>query len=93
MAEEMELDPQLKALLEVANLLNSPGDDSGIPDEELRQQFSGAFGYLSSSCSLFLNFVLFEIQLRSCVAASANASANRAYLTMCSCTLCSMPLT
>ncbi|KAL0019887.1 hypothetical protein WJX77_000906 [Trebouxia sp. C0004] len=48
MAEEMELDPQLKALLEVANLLNNPGDDSGIPDEELRQQFSGAFGSVKS---------------------------------------------
>lgn len=59
----MELDSQLKALLEVANLLNSPGDDSGIPDEELRQQFSGAFGFLSSSCILVLNFALFEIQL------------------------------
>jgi len=53
MAEEMELDPQLKALLEVASLLSNPGDDSGIPDEELRQQFSGAFGYLSPFCTLF----------------------------------------
>ncbi len=61
MAEEMELDPQLKALLEVAGLLSNPGDDSSIPDEELRQKFSGAFGYCSPICILFLSLALFEI--------------------------------
>ena len=61
MAEETELDPQLKALLKVANLLNNPGDDSGIQDEELRQKFSGAYGYIPPSCILFPNLASFEI--------------------------------
>ncbi len=60
MAEEMELDPQLKALLEMASLLSNPGDDSGIPNEELRQRFSGAFGYLPPSCILFLSLASIE---------------------------------
>ncbi len=44
MADGMELDPQLRAFLEKVNMLGNPGDDSGIPDEQLRQQFSAAFG-------------------------------------------------
>lgn len=55
MAEEMELDPQLKALLEKANLLKNPGDGDDVSYEQLRQQFDHAFGYatVSLGCSSY----------------------------------------
>ena len=50
MAEGMELDPQLRALLHNANLLANPGDDSGIPCQQLRQQYSAVFGCAVQLC-------------------------------------------
>lgn len=52
MAEEMELDPQLKALLEKANLLKNPGDGDDVSYEQLRQSYDHAFGSVKSKVSV-----------------------------------------
>ena len=45
MADEMDLDPQLRDFLEKSDMLKSIGDDSGLPIQQLRQQFEGPYKY------------------------------------------------
>ena len=43
MAEDLALEPQLKEFLLKTNLIRKLGDDSGIPDEQLRALYAAAF--------------------------------------------------
>lgn len=43
MAEDLALEPQLKEFLLKTNLIRNLGDDSGIPDEQLRALSAAAF--------------------------------------------------
>ena len=43
MAEVLALEPQLKEFLLEKNLIRNLGDDSGIPDEQLRVLYAAAF--------------------------------------------------
>lgn len=43
MAEDLALEPQLKESLVKTNMIGNPGDDSGIPVEQMRAFYAAAF--------------------------------------------------
>ncbi|DBA65475.1 TPA: hypothetical protein ACH3X2_003185 [Trebouxia sp. C0005] len=52
MAEDLALEPQLKESLVKTNMIGNPGDDSGIPVEQMRAFYAAAFAQSSSKIAV-----------------------------------------